>query len=452
MATNTSGSYRKQCLLSVLALSPTPSSSQLLLLAFAQLKQISSSHTIAFSYIHTGIQSSIPVIPQALFLEASKVQYIMNTTTICQSCVKLVDKNATLVCDTTKGSCGKCSLLGIPCKPVPEQLSLKLQDIFYYHSRWRTALETGDKAMAKEAKLELSDRAMDLIDAIDDLENPSDPSTDAAGSVTEASSSKEKESSPVKLLSAVKDKGIPFAKTASKKPTGVVKRTAAARTPKPKALAQLRSKAEKLAVEDPKGAVANNQLHLADKAEGAMTSATNTSNTVNNNAIEETFRHGHSHVLPSHPTAGHTMANIQRSAYSNNLHYQSSAAIDAHPAVFMDQDNSFLDDGNMFNSALLPDDLSIFNDAHFLDHNSLNSSPISDPSFQTVERHALPSSTPFTMPSSSDRVGSGQSGGFHVSHDVGVRILEQLQTLNTTLSGMYEMMRQQQHQHQHQRV
>jgi len=373
------------------------------------------------------------------------------TTTICEAWIKLVDKNATLSCDATKGPCGKCALLGIECKPVPKQLSLLHQDVIYYHSRWRTALETGDKAMAKEAKSGLTGKSNELMDAIDELETPTDTSMDAAVSASEVAGSKGKEgaSSSPKTMPTAK-----ATKTAGKKPSGVVKKPATPRTPKPKAQAQLRSKAEKALVAEYKAGPPQHSKAGTPQQQhspAAQTSATlmnmmasDRASIMANDVLGVVPKYEGTHALPDYTVPAHAMENSTGSSYYNNEQYHGPASTIISPADTIEQTNPFTNDQNMFDHAIHQDDFSIFHHDQFLEHHSLTASPTSDPSFFTVDHQALPASTPFTMPSTLSGAGS-MHGGLHVNHDVGTRILEQLQTLNTTMSGIYEMMRQQQH-------
>jgi len=157
-------------------------------------------------------------------------------------------------------------------------------------------------------------------------------------------------------------------------------------------------------------------------------------------------KHEHHQALPDHtlPAAPAFISNTGGSYY-NNTHYGAPDASIFDSTATIDQTMPFPADPNIFDAPHDHDDFSIFHHDHFLEHNSLTSSSTPDPSFLTVDHHAAPLSTPFTMPSAASGAGAVH-GGLYVGHDVGVRILEQLQTLNTTMSGMYEMMRQQQQQ------
>jgi hypothetical protein len=403
------------------------------------------------------------------------------TTHICATCIPLLSHNRTAP-SCTETPCKNCALRQVTCKATPNFLSYELGELLFTHSRWANAVENGDKTSAYKAKDALKERVMDFSDLMEEAENAVLPSAVRASTVApenvEPAAVVAPKVSPKSAITAAKKKPVkekvmtstsgerqakatltpPVKKEKAKDAiqTGGVNKIRKPYAPrKPKESKQNATNERRLlpkpvtgiAVKKGSEEVYDGLLstsRLINKGSYAMTPLKASSDTMQSRShealtnINSMFQASH-HDQDTLPSIIDTTSSIHTGP-TNNPSPDIPQAPSMHPSAF-EFDHSPEEWHNILSS-----------DFQHIQNRSTSSTSYSSPNshhegllqlhFNTGAEgtvHLL--SSPYASQADSTAESNTEGIGNQLNNDLGKHILEQLQTLNSTMSGVYEMMR-----------
>lgn len=268
---------------------------------------------------------------------------------------------------------------------------------------------------------------MDFIDELEDLEAKTNASGGPSGGSSDVSKSVPVTPPQTPVLGRKQAK-VPSS-VGGKQGAGVVKKPAVPRTAKPKAQAQTKAKLEK---------ALTSSASKNSKSKSRSSTPPTTANVLRASNVATVMTDNLGSGLDMTPHAPifaltHTPSYAQESSYSMPMPPPALGPPFGHVDTF-DADTTHLDSSNISNINNFLDFPPIDSSSSTNDYPSLMAPPTTPmTSFQLGNGHV----------NMQGAGGGGGGAGMEFSGDVGLRILDQLQTLNTTMSGMYEMMRRQ---------